>query len=178
MTGRIPSAGTGDAFEGSVPPADVATAMETRPGRRARLTLVAGVVVLVVGIIVCVLGRFAASNASDALATTNRGLGTQRELTRRALRCEVTLRAGLTPIVASAEALLGTAAGINDQNAQIVAAQHDMQTAGSQSRIDDYNNAVDRENIAAAAANRGIEAARSQAATLQQGVGALPSPCP
>jgi hypothetical protein len=146
--------------------------------RGQRWVLVAGLVLLVVGVAVCVLGRLAASSASDDLATANRRLHDQRLATASARRCEASLRGAVAPLLSTANSLVSTASAIADQDAQIVAALRDGQAAGAQTRIDDYNNARDRGNAAANAANAAIATARSQSATLDQQANALPTNCP
>jgi len=73
--------------------------------------------------------------------------------------------------------VVSSAGTIADQDAQIVAALRAGQAAGAQARIDDYNNARDRGNAAANAANAAIDTGKSQATTLAQQARALPSTC-
>jgi hypothetical protein len=140
-----------------------------------RWILVAGLVLLVVGIAVCVLGRLAASSASDDLATANRKLHDQQLATAAARRCASSLQSAVAPLLNTAQALVGTAGTIADQDSQIVAAARDGQAAGAQARIDDYNRSVDRGNAAAAAANAAIDTGKAQSTTLEQQASALPA---
>ena len=158
-------------------PADGSSPVEgaaERP-RGSRWLTVVGIVVLVVGVAVFVVGRLAASNASDDLAAANRKLHAQQQATAASNRCEASLRTAMAPAVMTAQAVVASAGTIADQDAQIVAALGDQRVVGSQARIDDYNNARDRGNAAADAANAAVDAGRSQAKTLQQQAAALPS---
>jgi hypothetical protein len=149
----------------------------TGGARGARTVLLAGLAVLAIGIAVCLLGRLAASSASDDLATANQSLHAQQAATRRAQQCQASLHGAITPVVTAAQTLLGIANDITGHDGQIVTAQHDAQTAGAQGRIGDFNSAVDRLNAAADAANRGADAAKSQSTTLEQQTAALPTDC-
>ena len=158
-------------------PADGSSPVEgaaDRP-RGSRWLTVAGIALLVVGIAVIVVGRLAASSASDDLAAANRKLHAQQQATAASSRCEATLRSAMAPAVLTAQAVVASAGTIADQDARIVAALGDEQVAGSQARIDDYNNARDRGNTAVDAANAAVDAGKSQVTTLRQQAAALPS---
>ncbi len=159
------------------PGGDSSAAGAAERSRGPRWAFVAGLVILLVGVAVCVLGRLAASSASDDLAAASRALHDQQRATASARRCEAALRGAIAPLLSTANALVSTAGTIADQDAQIAAALHDGQAAGAQARIDDYNNARDRGNTAANAANAALDQARSQSTTLDQQANALPTNC-
>jgi hypothetical protein len=146
--------------------------------RRNLAVATAGGLLLVIGAVVLAVGWSSASSASNDLGNARQRLSTQQSATRGALQCQRDLRAGLPKVIFSGQALLTTAGQITSQDQQAVQASHDGQAAGSQSRIDDYNATVTRNNAAGAASDGLAGTANQQSAAFRNDTQALLTACP
>jgi hypothetical protein len=159
--------------------ADETAAVEpVSPPRRRRIFVpIAAVVVLAFGIAVFVLGRGAASTASDDLSKAQHRLHTQQQLSNDARKCERDVRAAVPALVTSGEKLIFVAGQIVSTDAEIVAAGHDQQRAGINADIGGYNAAANRANVAAQAGNGLIATIQQQLDAFAHSNASLPSGC-